>query len=386
MDKETLMKQPVDIKYGLSVLYKYTNQCNLHCSYCYADAAKNNLGSISMDQLRSIYQWLADYCAMTGRKEFKWTFHGGEPLLCGLDTLKAALALQEEIFTPRGIKVGNAIQTNLTLITNEYVPVLKAHFDSSIGVSLDYGTGARLYADGRDSFDDVAAKVRMLKEEGISCSIISLLNRRNVNKISEIYHFFKELGTDFSLCRVFPAELKDNSGGADALSDKEYADAIIELFDIWTADPEPAIRVKNLEEFSVSLLTGIPVLCCNVKNCLDCYLCIGPNGDILPCTRFNDAKFLLGNVFNEGPADFLAHRRSDPIGKNYPPPARCSQCDYERICYGGCLHERTLTGESFMCNSMKRIFKHIESYLTSQGLPLYESEVESVDVTMAEFV
>ncbi len=362
-----------ELQYGLSVLYKYTNQCNLKCSYCYADLAKERLGNVSLDELGKIYLWLAQYCVLTGRKEFLWTFHGGEPLLCGFEHFKEALALQDKIFGAAGIKVHNAIQTNLTLITEEYVPLLNQYFGGAIGVSLDYHSKARLYGDGRDSMEDVTEKVKMLQNNGITCSIISLLNKNNIDRISEIYQFFKDLNCNFSLCRVFPAEDKENEVGADYLTDQEYSAGMIELFNIWYNDPEPTIRVKNLEEFSVNLLTGIPVMCCDVPNCLKSYLCIGPKGEIFPCTRFGGETFLLGNVFTDTPEEFLARKKSEELYATYPIPAACEDCKYLRICNGGCLHERTLKGHSFMCASIKPVLEHIETVLTQNGLPLFAS-------------
>lgn len=376
------------LQYGLSVLYKYTNQCNLSCTYCYADICKERMGNVSLEELRRIYEWLAEYCTLTGRKEFLWTFHGGEPLLCGLETLREALKLQDEIFAPAGIRVLNTMQTNLTLITEEYIPLLKQYFGGAIGVSLDYHSGARLYPDGRDSMDDVTEKVRLLRKNGIQCSVISLLNRNNIGRLEEIYRFFQELECNFSLCRVFPAEEKENETGADYLTDDEYADAMIRLFDIWYNDPAPSIRIKNLEEFSVNLLTGIPVMCCDVPNCLKSYLCIGPKGEIFPCTRFGGEEHLLGNVFTDTPKQFLENNKAASLFKKYPLPEECRACGYLKICNGGCLHERTLKGRSFMCASVKRILGHIEAVLKENGMELYGAKrgAAASGVTYGQFV
>ena len=74
-----------------------TNQCNLTCSYCYAEAVTGKGNRYDVDFLRSLVEELVQY----GIREIGWI--GGEPLLCkelrGLMELSTSLDVMNVLYS-----------------------------------------------------------------------------------------------------------------------------------------------------------------------------------------------------------------------------------------------------------------------------------------------
>ena len=66
---------------------------------------------------------------------FRFIWHGGEPLLAGIDFFRKAVAAQEYLKNPDQ-KIKNYLQTNGTLLTKK-VPAFLEEFNFTVGVSLD---------------------------------------------------------------------------------------------------------------------------------------------------------------------------------------------------------------------------------------------------------
>ncbi|MCK7529818.1 MAG: hypothetical protein MZV63_01535 [Marinilabiliales bacterium] len=73
--------------------------------------------------------------ASTGNEIF-FSWHGGEPTLAGLDFFRKAVTIQEA-YMPAGRAIRNGIQTNATLITDEWGKILPEQENFYVGISLD---------------------------------------------------------------------------------------------------------------------------------------------------------------------------------------------------------------------------------------------------------
>jgi len=115
-------------KRSLSLIIKVVSTCNLACRYCDADIYSNH--RMSLDTVSQIITKALDYA---DRVEFIW--HGGEPLLMGIQFYEKVVELQKR-YRRKGQTIENALQTNGTLINQEWVDFFKAN-DFHVGVSLD---------------------------------------------------------------------------------------------------------------------------------------------------------------------------------------------------------------------------------------------------------
>jgi uncharacterized protein len=117
-----------------TVIVKVTSGCNLECSYCYYHPSRGNKAPfvvMSKDLLNHLIEQVL--VTIPGNIGFIW--HGGEPLLAGRDFFEAILT-QQERFRKEDRIVTNSIQTNATLLNDEWVDFLYGN-DFDIGVSID---------------------------------------------------------------------------------------------------------------------------------------------------------------------------------------------------------------------------------------------------------
>ncbi|MEO7194522.1 MAG: radical SAM protein [Pseudonocardiaceae bacterium] len=113
------------------IILQPTSLCNLDCAYCYLPGRKSKK-EMSLPVARAIAEGLHPDWMESAPLELVW--HGGEPLTVGP-------ALFEELLKPfaplqnSGL-VQHVIQTNATLITNEWCDLFLRH-DVAVGVSFD---------------------------------------------------------------------------------------------------------------------------------------------------------------------------------------------------------------------------------------------------------
>ena len=138
------------VKRSLSLIIKVISACNLACRYCDADIYSNR--RMSLDTVSQIIKKALDYA---DRVEFIW--HGGEPLLMGIQFYEKVVELQKR-YRREGQTIINDLQTNGTLISQEWVDFFKA-IDFHVGVSLDgppeVHNANRIFRNGQGSFEQV---------------------------------------------------------------------------------------------------------------------------------------------------------------------------------------------------------------------------------------
>ena len=111
-------------------------RCNLNCSYCYYLDKKDIAalpGGLMSDEILENY--IRRHIEATTEPEIFFSWHGGEPTLAGLSFFRKVVTFQET-YLPAGRAIRNGIQTNGTLITDDWGRFLsKENFYADI--SLD---------------------------------------------------------------------------------------------------------------------------------------------------------------------------------------------------------------------------------------------------------
>ena len=117
--------------------------CNLACKYCYY-LEKQYLYKDSPQQLMSsglLEKFISEYMQSVTTPEVLFTWHGGETLIRHLDFYETVMRLEKKY--ARGRQVANCIQTNGTLLTNNWCQFFHNN-GWLVGVSID---GPREYHD-----------------------------------------------------------------------------------------------------------------------------------------------------------------------------------------------------------------------------------------------
>jgi len=162
-------------KRSLSLIIKVVSACNLACRYCDADIYSNH--RMSLDTVSQIITKALDYA---DHVEFIW--HGGEPLLMGIQFYEKVVELQKR-YKREGQTIENDLQTNGTLISQEWVDFFKAN-DFHVGVSLDgppeVHNANRVFRSGQGSFEQVMRGIRLLKENGVKFRVLAVITSKGL--------------------------------------------------------------------------------------------------------------------------------------------------------------------------------------------------------------
>jgi anaerobic sulfatase-maturating enzyme len=174
--------------------------CNLACDYCYyLEKSKfytQNKNHVMSDEL--LERFTQEYLESQTMPQVLFTWHGGEPLMRPLSFYKKALELQKKY--GRGRQIDNSIQTNGTLLTDEWCAFFKEN-NFLVGISID---GPQEFHDeyrrdkmNRPTFQKVMRGIELLQKHEVDFNCMAVVNDFNADYPLEFYRFFKEIGCQF---------------------------------------------------------------------------------------------------------------------------------------------------------------------------------------------
>ena len=178
---------------NITVIMKPTNQCNLRCKYCYH--ADNGYDKEKMtDQV--LEKAIAVTAPFFKRVEYNW--HGGEPLIMGLDFYERVLYYQKKYRQGPEHHIINTMQTNGTLITQETAEFIKK-YGFGIGLSFDGPFNDQT----RGKTDYTLNAYDLLKQIDKRHGTISVIGAHNIHNLIDIYKYFNEKNISFKFSPMF---------------------------------------------------------------------------------------------------------------------------------------------------------------------------------------
>src|SRR5512135_3301802 len=174
--------------------------CNLNCEYCFYLEKQALFGEgeqyrMSDEVLRA---FITNYIVSQPTPVVEFVWQGGEPTLLGVDFFKRVVELQKPFVKQKTIT--NSLQTNGTLLTDEWCRFLKKH-NFMVGVSLD---GPKEIHDryrkdrkGKGTFDQVMRGLKLLQEHKVEYNVLACVARETAKHPLEVYRFLKNEGVEF---------------------------------------------------------------------------------------------------------------------------------------------------------------------------------------------
>jgi len=167
--------------------------CNLACQYCYYLEKEllypNNKRSWMSEE--TLETFIQQYFLAQTQPYVSFTWHGGEPLLRPISFYKKALKLQQKY--GKGFYIENSLQTNGTLLTDEWCRFFKEN-NFLIGLSIDgpatVHDAYRQTLSGKGSFQKVLNGIRLLNKHGVEWNAMAVVNAQNVKDAATFYNFF----------------------------------------------------------------------------------------------------------------------------------------------------------------------------------------------------
>lgn len=353
----------------ISILIKpASGLCNMDCGYCfYHDEAKNrekeSYGLMDIGTLESIIK----KSITVSEEKCSILFQGGEPVIRGLDFFKEVIRLEayyKEYYGKKNYIFHNAIQTNGTLLDEEWVDFLKTN-NFLVGISLDGNMFThdfyRKDKEGNGTFERVLKGISLLKEYGVEFNILTVVNAVTVKKISKIYSFYKEM--DFPYLQFIPCinplNPRDDSGKAEfGISAEKYGHFLKELFDLWYRDLKNGrvMHIQLFEEYIRMLLLQQPGVCGMAGVCTYQHV-IEADGMVYPCDFYVLDQYRLGNI-NLNSFEEINKKREELrfIEESIVVNEKCKKCKYYPLCRGGCKRYRQ--PEHIFCESFYNFFEY----------------------------
>ncbi len=351
--------------------------CNLECHYCYY-LKKKDLYAKSESFCMSdsiLEEYVIQHIAASSGPVINFSWHGGEPMLLGLDYFRKIVALQHE-HKPHNQRITNGIQTNGTLIDEDWCRFLRdEHF--AVGLSLD-GPQAmhdryRVTKGNHPTHKEAMRGYRLLRQYKIPCDILCVVHAANVFRPTEVYRFFKEIEAQYV---GFLPLVEPQPDGKDCVSDRTapaeaFGNFLCAIFDEWKNRDIERIKVQLFEEAARNAFGQEHALCLFRKTCGDVPV-IEHNGDFFSCDHFVDTKHRLGNIQEVSLVELLEGRAQREFGlaKWDTLPRYCHGCEVLDMCHGGCPKDRILhtpdgeAGLNYLCAGYKRFFTHCGPFIS----------------------
>jgi uncharacterized protein len=358
---------------NLTVIVKGSNLCNLACKYCYVED-NSKKGIMSENIVEKIF---TEFGKNSDGRTTEIIWHGGEPLMAGIDFFENASYLQYWLNKNKGYKFINSIQTNGTLVTDEVVKFCKDK-NFSLGFSIDgpeevHGL-TRIYKNGTNSFKEVYNGFLNAKEANLGNGAIVVLNKLNIDYIDEIYDFFKtkKMGLKINPLIKSGSALKniDDLG----ITPSQYGNALKNIFDVYINDTNFSTSLDPLDVIIGNCTDKLPYGSCNFGiNCQERFISVSIDGDVYPCGRFDGIdEFKYGNIMEDKLEDILNHKQRIKLqSRLLETVSDCIKCDYGNICNAGCLSNAYMKkgdifDKDYYCPSYKILFKHINSFVQKE--------------------
>lgn len=365
--------------------------CNLNCEYCFYLEKKALFGPdekyrMSEDVLAA---FIVDYITSQPGPVVEFVWQGGEPTLLGIDFYRKVIELQKPF--ARAKTITNSLQTNGTLLTDEWCAFLKKHH-FMVGISID---GPREIHDryrrdpkGNGTFDRVIQGLRLLQKHKVEYNVLASVARETAKHPLEVYRFFKNEGVEFIQFTPIVERLTDSSNrqsglrlaGPSSLLKREeqtdvtqwsvipgeYGDFLIAIYEEWVRNDVGKVFVMNFE-WALNAWIGNPSpICIHAKQCGRSVV-IEHDGDVYACDHCVYPEYKLGNIQTDRLSYMVDQslRSGFGVSKETELPKWCTECKVLAACQGGCpKHRFAMTyhkqpGLQYLCSGYKKFFHHI---------------------------
>lgn len=362
--------------------------CNLDCDYCYYLDKESLYGGREPRMSDEVLErYIRQYIEGNSVDTVSFVWHGGEPMLAGLDFYRRAVELQRKY--AGGRRIENSFQTNATLIDEQWCDFFREN-GFLVGVSLDgpasIHDGCRMDKGRRPTFERVMRAVELMRRTGVEFNTMSTVNRLSEGRGREVYRFLKSIGSRYM---QFMPVVEHVAGGGDgrrphivppgtdagrlaewSVSAAGFGDFMCDIFDEWVVADVGSYYVQLFDVSLAQWLGMKPALCAFCDSCGDS-LVVEHNGDIYSCDHFVYPEYKLGNIASTELVEAFASRRQADFGaaKHNSVPAACRACRWYFACRGECPKHRFATsdegdeGMNALCEGYKAFFRHADPYM-----------------------
>lgn len=379
--------------------------CNIDCTYCYYLSKEELLGHERGCQTQMTEEmldtYIKTYIEQHNFPEIVFHWQGGEPTLLGVNFFRDVVRLQKK-YRPKGVKIENNLQTNGTLLNDEWGKFLsKNHF--MVGLSIDgpemIHNAYRTSRSGRGTFKQTMKGVDILHKHKVNFATLTCVNNLTGSNPLDVYRFLRDeirspqiqfipIVEPKSFRDTAPQKWADEDVIFQGMPETEpshpnsiveswcvsahqWGDFLCTIFDEWLENDIGKVNVPYFEAAVETWMGRVNPLCTLAPMCGK-GLAIEHNGDVFACDHYVYPEYKLGNINDAKLEDMQFSKGQEEFGrtKESSLPKQCRECTYQFACFGECPKNRfikTLDGESglnYLCAGWKHFFSHIDPYIS----------------------
>ena len=361
--------------------------CNLRCKYCYYleknELYKDSRNHIITDEL--LEKFIKEYIEAQTMPEVLFTWHGGETLMRPVSFYKKALELQRVYGRRR--RIDNCIQTNGTLITDEWCQFFKEN-NFLVGVSIDgpqeFHDEYRKTATGKPTFRQVMKGINLLHKHGVEWNASAVVNDFNADYPLDFYHFFKEIGCHYIQFTPIVERIIDRADGltlapgmqeggrmADfSVTAEQWGDFLCTIFDEWVHHDVGNYYIQLFDATLANWVGQAPGICTMARECGHAGV-MEFNGDVYSCDHFVYPEHKLGNLHSQTIYEMMNSPKQKEFSKmkHLMLPQQCKECNFLFACHGECPKNRFVKdkygnpGLNYLCSGYHKFFTHVAPYM-----------------------
>ena len=362
--------------------------CNLRCKYCYYlekdKLYKQCKNHVISDEL--LEKFIKEYIEAQTTPQVLFTWHGGETLMRPISFYKRALELQR--IYGRGRQIDNCIQTNGTLLTDEWCQFFKDN-NFLVGVSIDgpqeFHDEYRRTATNKPTFVKVMNGINLLNKHGVEWNALAVVNDYNADYPLEFYRFFKQIGCKYiQFSPIVERVVKREDGltlapgmqGGDAgladfsITPEQWGNFLCTIFDEWVHNDVGEYFVQLFDATLANWVGQAPGVCIFAEECGHAGV-MEFNGDVYSCDHFVYPEHLLGNLHTKTITEMMYSDQQNKFAKMKKQmlPQQCKECKFLFACHGECPKNRFLNdkygnyGLNYLCKGYRQFFEHVEPYM-----------------------
>lgn len=350
--------------------------------YNHVDQSWRNMPAfLSGENEDLLAQRISEYAKLRNLERLLIVYHGGEPMLLGIEGLKRITdKIRERL--PESVSIDFSMQTNGTLINSQVLDQLE-NLNISVSLSIDgperIHDKHRLNHAGKPSFNEVEAALKLLLQyPKIFTGIIAVIDVHfSPRELLEYFGKFDIPSLDFLLPDAnynrLPPGRENNSN--------LYSNWLIEFFDLWF-DEYSHVNIRFFDAILESIV-GLPSKTDALGFGNISLLTIETDGsyhdlDVLKVAYDGATKTnmsLAQNSIDEASNSTQIQAHGDLLKKENL-CGTCLKCDVVDICSGGAVPHRYsnegFANPSIYCHELYTLIKHAKKRVAEQ----LESELQ----------
>lgn len=359
-------------------IVKIASRCNLDCSYCFVynredSSWKSQPRLMNVRTADKVASRIREHCEAHEKDRVSIVFHGGEPLLGGVNHLASIADSFIAVFEGSNIQCSYGMQSNGLLLSKDIIQLLSER-SISFGISCDGPSSANIFRvdhRGTSTSTRLEEKLELLAEcsENTFSGFLSVINLDS--DPAEVFDYlmrFNPKKVDFLLPYDNHSRYPPGKKNFESV---EYGRWLVRLYDHWIKR-NTSVGIRCFSSLIQVLVGGHSLVESIGLDPVDLVV-VETNGNIEAVDSLKAAvknsTWLGFDVFENSFDDVLDHAAI--VARQAGLSAlceTCKTCSYVPVCGGGYLpnrfsSEKRFDNPSVYCHDMMMLIDHIRNHV-----------------------